>query len=409
MPQSFATPPVLLPVAEAERLIMAQHRDYGMEYLPFMSATGRTLTEDLVADRDMPPFDRVTMDGIGLRQADLEVGFRSFRIVRTLAAGDDPSAVTLDPGECVEIMTGAVLPAVADTIVPYEQLTRTPDGVVLLPDTAPRAGQYIHRRGEDRRQGEVVAQAGQCIGPALLQIAAAVGRLQLAVKKLPRVWALSSGDELTEVHATPQPWQIRRSNTYALQAALQSYGIAAGLRHLPDDPAAIRRELAHCLSTGDVLLLSGGVSMGKFDYIPDALAELGVVRLFHKVRQKPGKPFWFGVHPGGAVVFALPGNPVSTFLCWCRYVRPWIAQALGLPPALPEYAVLDSAVRFAPALQYFMPVRLLPLADGRLSAIPQEGHGSGDFANLIDSQAFMELPAEVDFFPAGTVGRIWRF
>ncbi len=400
----------LLSVAEAEQIILAQRRDYGLEWRPFMSATGLTLAEDLKADRDLPPYDRVTMDGIAVRFADIAEGIREFTIVRTMAAGDDPASAPLTPGTCIEIMTGAAMPSVADAVIPYEHFSRKADHIALHPETSVKAGQNIHRQGQDRTRGDSVVPAGTRVSPALLQIAAAVGQTQLAVKKLPRVLVLSSGDELVDAHETPQAWQIRRSNTYALQAALlQDYGIAADMLHLPDDPDVTRREIGERLSSYDVLLLSGGVSMGKFDYIPAALIDLGVQQLFHKVRQKPGKPFWFGVHPGGAVIFALPGNPVSTFLCWRRYVRPWLDQTTGLSPEAPEYAALDRTVQFAPPLQYFMQVSVSVRPDGLLSAAPKEGHGSGDFANLIDNNAFMELPAETSVFPEGSVYRVWRW
>jgi len=179
--------------------------------------------------------------------------------------------------------------------------------------------------------------------------------------------------------------------------------------HLPDDPEIIRREVGRCLSEFDAILLSGGVSMGKFDYIPQVLEELGVQKHFHKVRQRPGKPFWFGTFGEKGVVFALPGNPVSAFMCLHRYFLPWLEASLGLPPAPPRFAVLEKNLRFEPQLTYFVQVKLKHGEDARLWAEPTEGHGSGDFSNLLDTDAFLELPLERSEFSAGEVFRVIPF
>jgi len=240
-------------------------------------------------------------------------------------------------------------------------------------------------------------------------MAAAMGKTELLVKKLPRIVLLSSGDELVEVQHTPLPYQIRRSNNYSTQAVLRLYGIEATMLHLPDDPEVIRREIAYCLASFDVLLVSGGVSMGKFDYIPQALEASGVQMLFHKVRQRPGKPFWFGTFGEQGVVFALPGNPVSTFLCLHRYVLPWLERSLGFPPTAPSFAVLAQPMQFDAPLVYFMQVKLRQDEQARTWAEPLEGGGSGDFANLLEADAFLELPLEQSVFSAGEVFRVLPF
>ena len=179
--------------------------------------------------------------------------------------------------------------------------------------------------------------------------------------------------------------------------------------HLPDDPDVIRRKVARCQLEFDVMLLSGGVSMGKFDYIPQALEATGVHMHFHKVRQRPGKPFWFGTFGERGVVFALPGNPVSTFMCLHRYVLPWLETSLGFPPAPLQYAVLEKNVRFEPKVQYFMQVKLKQDREARIRAVPLERRGSGGLANLLDTDAFLELPMERTEFEAGEVFRFWQF
>jgi molybdopterin molybdotransferase len=254
----------------------------------------------------------------------------------------------------------------------------------------------------------VLVKANQFITPAIIAIAATVGRTSLLVKKLPTVIIISTGDELVDIHETPAPFQIRRSNNYTLHAVLSQYELHADMLHLPDDASFIETALKRCIDEYDVIILSGGVSMGKFDYVPAALENLQVKKLFHKVQQRPGKPFWFGTHPQGALVFAFPGNPVSTFMCFHRYFLPWLKASLQVTTN-PSYAILNEDFTFKPALQYFLQVKLHINDKGELLATPVEGNGSGDFANLLLTDAFMELPLERMDFKKGEVFLIWAF
>ena len=404
---STKLPPHMLPVAEAERIVLSQARSWGQEALPFLAAQGRVLAEDIRADRDLPPFDRVTMDGIAIRFADYEAGCRHFTIEAVQAAGDSPVS-SLSANACIEIMTGAALSSPADTVVPYEHLHMS-DRTARITQ-AVRQGQNIHRQGQDRRQGDLVMLSGRVIGPLEISMAASVGKSVLQVNKLPRTVILSSGDELVEVAATPPlPHQIRRSNSYALHATLQRYGIEADLRHLPDSSDVILHEIKNCLQSYDLLLLSGGVSMGKFDYIPQAMLEAGVQIHFNKVQQRPGKPFQFGTFGSQGVIFALPGNPVSTFLCLQRYVLPWLERSLGFPEKPPQWAQLEKTVHFEPNLTYFMQVKTWQDETAQRWATPLQGHGSGDFANLLDADAFLELPSGQTVFETGRVFRLWSY
>jgi len=190
---------------------------------------------------------------------------------------------------------------------------------------------------------------------------------------------------------------------------LQQNGIEAAMLHIPDNPDVTKKLIQECLLNYDVILLSGGISMGKFDYIPQALEELQVKQLFHKVQQRPGKPFWFGKHDNGVLVFAFPGNPVATFMCLYRYFLPWLQITLGLQSKPDAYAVLDHDVHFQPDLKYFLQVNLNLNHEGRLLAQPIEGNGSGDFANLADTNAFMELPLDKHNFKKGEVYRVYPF
>ncbi|UOE51530.1 molybdopterin molybdotransferase MoeA [Mucilaginibacter sp. SMC90] len=394
-------------VEEAEKLVLAQTRDYGTQSLPFEQALGYVLAEDLKADRDLPPFNRVTMDGIAIKYAAVENDIRSFRIKATQAAGDEPVEID-ETDECIEIMTGAVLPASVDTVVRYEDVAINA-GLASLLTSEIKKGQNLHLRGVDKKQNEVIATSGQLVGPAIISVAASVGKTHLLVKKMPRVVIVSSGDELVDVHEMPLPYQIRKSNSYTVKAVLKLHHIDADILHIPDEPVITREQINHCLQNYDVLLLSGGISMGKFDYIPKALEELRVEKLFHKVAQRPGKPFWFGRHGNGALVFAFPGNPVATFMCLHRYFLTWLNTTLGLPAKAATYAVLGKDFTFQPALQYYLQVKLQSNEQGQLIAMPVEGNGSGDFANLADTEAFLELPLEKNNFKAGEVFKVWKF
>lgn len=396
----------MISVQQAWHIIQNQTRDYGTEEAAFEQSLGRVLAEDILADRDMPPFNRVTMDGIAISYSAFADGLRTFTIAGTQAAGDKPLALP-DTAHCIEIMTGAVLPGSVDTIIRYEDVLITGNEAEVLVETIEQ-GQNIHYRGKDKQQGDVVAAKGQLISPALISIIASVGKTKVLVKKVPRIVIISSGDELVDVHETPSDYQIRKSNSYTIRAVLQQKGVDADMIHIPDDAEVTRTEISRCLLNYDVILLSGGISMGKFDYIPHALEEVGVAKLFHKVRQRPGKPFWFGADEEGVLVFAFPGNPVATFMCMHRYFLPWLHQTLGLDTHA-RYAALSEDFAFEPDLQYFLQVKTTMAADGRLIASPIAGNGSGDFANLADTDAFLELPSDRTDFEAGEVFRLWSF
>lgn len=397
----------MITVTEALAHILSTAQPAPTEMVDLAQARGRVLRQAVRADRAFPPFDRVTMDGIALAYDGFAAGRRSFAVQGLQQAGM-PQQQLIGPDHCIEIMTGAMLPLGADTVIRYEDLEMA-EGVATLTVEALTRGNHVHDQGTDRQAGQVLMAPGAQIGPPEIAVAASVGQVQLSVSRAPRVAILSTGDELVPVEATPGPQQIRRSNGYLLQATLAPYVAEAIPMHLPDDKAHIRAQVADILQSYDVVLLSGGVSMGKADYIPAVMEELGVQRLFHKIRQRPGKPLWFGLWQERTPIFALPGNPVSTFVGCTRYVLPWLRRHLGLPDAAPQYATLGQAYRFAPPLTYFLQVRLETTPQGQYLAHPVPGHGSGDFANLLDATAFLELPAERSDFQAGEAFPVFAF
>ena len=390
----------MITVAEAEKIILSNTRDYGTIHTPFQNALGSILAEHLYADRDLPPFNRVTMDGIAIKFDVFETGKRSYNIASTQAAGETPIIIT-DPDACIEIMTGAAMPPNLDTIIRYEDL-QIENGIATITTEKIKKGQNVHLAGSDKQQGSSLVAPYQRITPAIIGIAASVGKTQLLVKKLPKVVIIATGDELVDITDTPNSYQIRRSNNYTIQAVLQQYGLQPAMLHIADNLEATKTILEQCLAEYDVILLSGGISMGKYDYIPKALEALNVKQLFHKVNQRPGKPFWFGTYNDSQLVFAFPGNPVSTFLGLLRYFIPWLKTSLGLP-LTQNYAMLAEDVSFKPNLQYFLQVIISTTQTGQLIAQPLSGNGSGDFLNLVAANAFMELPADTENFFKGEV------
>ncbi len=389
----------MVTVSEATSIILNHLLRTPVVSVDLQGALHRSLAEPVVADRDLPPFNRVAMDGIAINHVEWKKGRRTFVIEGTQAAGEKQRQLA-QTSNCFEAMTGAVLPAGCDTVVRYEDLN-IESGTATIKVEAIEQWQSIHRQGMDARRGDALLEPGRLLSPSEIALLASVGKDKVSVFVFPRVAIISTGDELVDVKETPEPWQIRRSNSYALQAALRALGVDAFCFHLPDVKTAMREKVAAIVNEFDVLILSGGVSKGKFDFVPEVLGDIGIRPIFHQVSQRPGKPLWFGRSSEGKVAFALPGNPVSTFMCFYRYVRPWIQRSLGLVPRQ-VFATLARDYAFPPALTCFLQVTL-SYEQGRLMAHPVPGGGSGDFANLSKVDGFLELPLEKSDFRAGEV------
>lgn len=253
-----------------------------------------------------------------------------------------------------------------------------------------------------------MVRAGTKISGREIAVAAAIGANALVVSARPKIAVVATGDELVEVEGAVAPHQIRRSNDHAIRAALHSEGYDRVERfHLRDMRDEIEHRLWHIIAEHDIVLITGGVSKGKFDFLPSVLDAQGVKKIFHGVAQRPGKPFWFGISPRKTPVFALPGNPVSAYTCLHRYVLPALAYASGVRAGPVRLVALAAPVTFKPALAYFLPVRLTSSDYAELLATPAATNTSGDFAGLLDSDGFVELPAGNGEFPAGFVARFW--
>ncbi|MEA5139729.1 molybdopterin molybdotransferase MoeA [Arcicella rigui] len=395
----------MISVEEALKIVQANPHSTAVVELPLMASVGKILAENILADRDFPPFNRVAMDGLAFCFE--KIDFQKITIENIQFAGEAQKTLQ-DASKGIEVMTGAILPLGCDTVVRYEDINIQQDGEVKFASISIAKeeivkGQNVHVQGSDRHAGEVLLQKGIKISPAEIAVMASVGKSKVQVQSTPKIAIISTGDELVEIDKTPLAYQIRTSNAYMLSAALQQIGVEASTFHLIDEEKVLYQKLKEIIATYDILLLSGGVSAGKKDFVPAILADLGLEKLFHKVAQKPGKPMWFGKTPTGKIIFALPGNPVSTFLCFCKYVLPTLKSE-----SKHEEVILDKDIIFKPDLTYFVPVKTYFEA-GKMMAKPFLGSGSADFANLTDCDGFVELPAQKQIFKAGEVFSFVRF
>jgi molybdopterin molybdotransferase len=410
----------MISVAEAERLIFDSLAPLPSESCKIDRVHGRFLRESIVADRESPPFDRATMDGIAIRFSDWSEGKRIFAVTGTQAAGQ-PVMDAPKPGSCVEIMTGAPVPDELDCVVRFEDVT-VESGVATIGDGIKlEMGTAIHPKGSDFAAGATVVDSGVRLSGREIAVAASCGREEIVVSSQPKVFVVTTGDELVEIDDEPLPHQIRRSNDRALGAALVSAGFGQVERvHVPDEPEMMRWQLERFLGDADALVFTGGVSKGQFDHLPTLLNELGVPCIFHGVSQRPGKPMWYGIHkrPGDFLhpdderlvpVFALPGNPLSCFICLHRYVLPALRRMSGAGLRSARHAVLDLEVSFSPPLTWFLPVSRVAEDDGVVRVKPRPFNTSGDFASLIGTDGFVELDRDKDVFATGTVVPFWAW
>ena len=396
-------------VAEAETLISEHTPVYATEVRPLADAQGMVLRDSLVAERDQPPFDRVTMDGIAVAFNAWRNGRRDFQIQATQAAGE-PQLSLSNEANCIEIMTGATLPRGTDTIIPVERLRINNGQACVADDYQPQPQQFVHLRGSDRKSGESLLQPGVVIRGPEMALAASAGDAVVTVTRPPGIAVISSGNELVEAGNTLADYQVRSCNDRAIEACLRQRGMTRVTRALlPDDMDVLLSQISALHDDNDVLILSGGVSMGKYDYIPAVMELLAVKLVFYKISQRPGLPMWFGTSGTDKLVFALPGNPVSSLVCLVRYVIPGLQRAMGMIAHERQRVVLAEAIDFEPDLTYFLPVRLTYTENGVAQAWPKPTNTSGDFVSLAGTDGFVELEREVTHFPAGYSAPLFRW
>jgi molybdopterin molybdotransferase len=321
MPRTVAD---LIDIATARHLVLGRVEPLADERVPLTHALGRTLAEDVVANENLPPFDSSALDGFAV--GSLEGG--ELPLVGESRAGA-PFTGDLQPGQAIRISTGAIAPAGAAAVVGVERAQEAGDGVVRVP-TDLRQGANIRRSGEDLKSGERVLPAGSDLGPAELAVLASLGREHALCGRVPRVSVLTTGDELVEPGTPLEPGMIRNSNAYGLAAAAQQVGAEIVARTIVRDTREHTTDsIVEALDASDLLLISGGVSVGPHDHVKPALAHIGVEEVFWRVALKPGKPTWFGMAHGGKPVFGLPGNPVSALVTFHLFARPALRRLAG--------------------------------------------------------------------------------
>lgn len=402
----------MLTVQQAHEAILREVHPFEPSVIKLDDALGLVLAEDIVSDVDSPRFDKALMDGVAVRSADLRSGQKALKIVEQVTAGRVPTRA-VKTGEATQIMTGAPLPEGADCVVPVEQAEFNSDGGVSLSAVGVRPGTNVMPRGTALKVGDRVLAAGRVLEPQHLGALAELGRHEIRARRRPRVAVLATGDELVPVSTVPGPGQIRNSNESMLTAQIRRTGgepLPLGIAR--DNETELRQRVEaglHC----DVLLLSGGVSAGKRDLVPLALEAAGVRQVFHKVHVKPGKPVWFGVRdadsantdekrPSRCYVFGLPGNPVSSMVCFELFARTAIRRLMGVEAARPvalraRLACKHEARGDRPT---YHPACMRIDDDGPLVR-PLVWHGSSDLQSTVNANAMAVFPAGDYSYAAG--------
>jgi len=372
-----------------------------VETIDLLAALGRVLAEDILADRDFPPFPRATRDGYAVRSADLTKVPARLEVIAEIKAGETPeqSAVVVGHGQAASIMTGAPLPAGADAVVMVEYTSPTDHAVEVQRGVS--AGENFVPRGAEALAGRLLLNSGQRLDHAGIAIAASVGKSHVKVFRKPRVAVLSTGDELVGIDATPGPVQIRNSNSYSLAAQIQNAGGEAVILPVaPDERGRLRPLIEEGLQF-DLLLLAGGVSMGKYDLVEQVLAELQAEFYFTGAEIQPGRPAVFG-SCAARYFFGLPGNPVSTMVTFELFARPMIEALAGMAsrPLIFLRARLKSEIRTKTGLKRFLPATLSgEFENAEVELMPWQG--SGDISALARANCYIVIPPERERIEVG--------
>ena len=379
---------------EALNLIQGLIVPKNVQNIAIQDALGLILAEDLRADRDFPPFNRAMMDGIAIKNI-LSIKWR----VESIAYAGEEQKILKDPDAAIEIMTGAPVPIDCSSIIKIEDLVffelAGEKWAEYTSQDAVKNGQFIHVQASDCKQNDLILSSGAKIGPVEIAIAATIGKTQLSVFKKPTIAIFSTGDEIVTVHEKPSAHQIRSSNSVMLEAVLKSHGFSTTVAHIQDEISIVEKSLASALEKHDILLLSGGVSAGKKDFIPEVLEKLGFKALFHKIAQKPGKPLYVGNRKDGKIVFAFPGNPISTLTCFWIYFLPWLLGNQLILATMPVVNMPPSN----PKLDQWLPVKIKA---GQAEIL--KNNGSGDlihwtFADGLVWQKAGSTDQSLPYFP----------
>lgn len=397
----------MIPIAEAIEIVLSHAPRLGVESVQLKNSVGRILAEDIIADTDLPPFDRAQMDGYAVRAADVANTPARLRIAGESAAGAGWHH-EMNPGEAVRIMTGAPVPKGADAVQQVE-LTGEVNGEVEILESVSR-GRSIVRQASEIKAGETVLRPGEQISAAMIATLASFGYAEVKVSRQPRVAVMATGSELVDVNQKPARDQIRDSNNYTIEAyASQSNAIVERLPLAGDDTEELKRAMRQAAETCDVLITSGGVSMGVYDFTKAALKELGAKIFFERVALRPGKPTVFA-RLGNALVFGLPGNPVSVAVTFNLFARTVLRAMQGATQTTltEEHAVLARDLKGSIDRESYLPAVLRTDKKGVLLAEPLKWGGSSDFVSFAKATALVNVPAGAGRIKQGETVRIVR-
>lgn len=386
----------MITVNEAFQIILNTTPNNQTQSVKIEFLNKRVLSQNIIASRNQPPFNRAMMDGYAIN---LEaVNLKTFEIESIQAAGA-PQSTLVDKNKCIEIMTGASLPQNTNCVIKYEDTELNNGNVILKQGIKLTKFNNVHPIASDYKQGDILIPANTKINSTHIAVIASQGNSNIDVYKNPKIAVISTGDELVELDQKIKDHQIYHSNSYALTSLLNEFNFTNNTKHhINDNFEKIKDKIKNLLNSNDILIISGGVSMGKFDFIPKALEELGVFNHFHKVKQRPGKPMWYGTTLDGKQVFGLPGNPVSCLTCLRRFVIPSLNKRIHNTKD-DQFAILKKSLIFSNPLTIFKAVELC-LENSTITANPIENNNSGDFNSLTKSTGFIELPEDLSTYEA---------
>jgi len=381
----------MLTVKEAQSIINLNAHTFGVEEVDIDHAFNRTLAQHIYADRDYPPFNRSAMDGYAFRSADInDKQINEFEVIENLLAGSMATR-EIQSGECIRIMTGAPVPATADAVIRMEDTISHADRMIINTG-AIEAWHNISMKGEDIKKGEKLVKGYQIINSSILGVLAVTGTYKLKVCKLPSIGIVSTGNEIININTRVKPYQIRDSNSHTLKAFFRHYNIDnIETLLVADEKEKLKNGITKLLNK-DILILTGGVSKGDADYVPEVLTSLGVNEVFHHVQIKPGNPLWFGTTNTGTAVFALPGNPFSVQVAFKVFIEPYLRKCFGLEPVPLLYFPLLCPKNKKTKLDEFFPCQLIS-KDNLTGLLPISFNGSGDIAATLDSDGIALHPS----------------
>ncbi len=379
----------MISLQEAKELVLQQAHSFGKEKLQLDDAIGRVLCQTISADRDYPPFNRATMDGIAININDWNNGIRSFAVAEIIYAGGI-STKTITAGECYKIMTGASVPVAADAVIRIEDITEESNRLSInVSEVNPF--QNIALKGKDIKQESSIIDHAVLCSPSVITVLASLGYYQVEVEKLPTIAIITTGDEVVNINEPVNEVQIRNSNAHLLKALLDKWKIKpTACIHVKDDAAALSAAVKKYLSN-DILILSGAVSAGDADFVPEVLINAGAKKIFHKAAIRPGKPIWFGQFENGATVFALPGNPFSTLATFKLFIESFLYACFGLSqPSGLALPVNETRIKKS-NLDEFFPVTITSCPS---VAVPLNFNTSGDITAALHADALALHPAD---------------